>query len=230
VRQALRDAVADLHGAGIPLDAPLRDFQYERRGDERIPIHGGPGTVGVFNAVNVSWDAENGYDNVPHGSSYVQAVGVDGGCPDARTILTYSQSSNPESPWFADQTRMFSRKEWVEPPFCESEIARERRLVVRDFGRGYTRRSAGRLIRALRLSGGRGSRPMSLSLRLQRRSTVTVRITRAGRRVKSLRRRLSAGRTRTIAVRGLRPGRYVVTVEARAGGRRHTATRAARRR
>ena len=46
VRKALADAVTDLQGASIPLDAPLRDFQYEKRGDEKIPIHGGPGTVG----------------------------------------------------------------------------------------------------------------------------------------------------------------------------------------
>jgi Penicillin amidase len=45
-----------------------------------------------------------------------------GGCPDDRSILTYSQSENPNSPYFADQTRMFSNKEWVDPPFCASEV------------------------------------------------------------------------------------------------------------
>ena len=44
VEQSLADAVTDLRDAGIPLDAPLRGWQYERRGSERIPIHGGPGT------------------------------------------------------------------------------------------------------------------------------------------------------------------------------------------
>jgi acyl-homoserine-lactone acylase len=119
VTAALADAVSDLKNAGIPLDAPLRDFQYEKRGDERIPIHGGPGTVGVFNAINVTWDKQLGYPNVPHGSSYVQAVELlPKGCPRVRTILTYSQSTNPNSPWFADQTRMFSAKKWVRIPFC----------------------------------------------------------------------------------------------------------------
>ena len=47
---------------------------------------------------------------------------TDGSCPDTRTILTYSQSANPDSPYFADQTRMFSNKEWVDPPFCASEV------------------------------------------------------------------------------------------------------------
>jgi acyl-homoserine-lactone acylase len=125
VQQALADAVTDLRNAGIPLGAPLRGYQYEKRGSERIPIHGGPGTLGVFNAINVSWSsdpAEPGYPNVPHGSSFVMVTQFTGGCPDDRSILTYSQSENPASPFFADQTRMFSDKVWVDPPFCESEV------------------------------------------------------------------------------------------------------------
>jgi acyl-homoserine-lactone acylase len=126
VQQSLADAVTDLQGAGIPLDAPLRGYQYEKRGDERIPIHGGPGDPnGDFNAVNVSWSGdpnEPGYPNVPHGSSFVMVTSFGSGCPDNRSILTYSQSENPNSPYFADQTRMFSNKQWVDPPFCASEL------------------------------------------------------------------------------------------------------------
>src|SRR3954453_11138884 len=126
VQQSLADAVTDLQGAGIPLDAPLRGYQYEKRGDERIPIHGGPGDPnGDFNAINVSWSAdpaEPGYPNVPHGSSFVMVTSFNGGCPDDRSILTYSESENPNSPYYADQTRMFSNKQWVDPPFCAGEL------------------------------------------------------------------------------------------------------------
>jgi hypothetical protein len=45
------------------------------------------------------------------------------GCPDDRSILTYSESENPNSPYFADQTRMFSDKQWVDPPFCADEVS-----------------------------------------------------------------------------------------------------------
>jgi acyl-homoserine-lactone acylase len=131
VQQALADAVTDLQGAGIPLDAPLGDWQYVERNGERIPIHGGPGTVGVFNAMNVTWDAKRGYPNVPHGSSYVQVVRPGGACPDAHAILTYSQSTNPASPFYADQTRMYSRREWVRWPFCLSDVRRETVRVAR---------------------------------------------------------------------------------------------------
>jgi acyl-homoserine-lactone acylase len=127
VRQALLDAANELRGLGIPLDAKLGDVQAEVREDERIPIHGGPGTAGVFNAINVGNPGEGGITNVAHGSSFVQAVQfVNGACPvEPRTILTYSQSTNRTSPWFSDQTRMLSRKEWVNTPFCAGDVDRE---------------------------------------------------------------------------------------------------------
>jgi acyl-homoserine-lactone acylase len=133
---ALDGAISDLQNAGIPLDAPLRDWQYEKRGEEKIPIHGGPGTLGVFNAINVSWDAAKGYPNVPHGSSYVQTVELRRHkCPRVRTILTYSQSTSPKSRWFADQTRLFSRKKWVKPPFCAREMKRAKFVSKRVYKR-----------------------------------------------------------------------------------------------
>jgi acyl-homoserine-lactone acylase len=138
VEQSFADAVTDLRNSGIPLNAPLRGWQYERRGSEQIPIHGGPGGVGVFNAINVGWVPGQGFPNVPHGSSFVMAVQFNGGCPDDRTILTYSQSTNPSSPYFGDQTRMFSRKEWVNPPFCENEIQNDPSLQVKSIEELHT--------------------------------------------------------------------------------------------
>ncbi|GAC1524482.1 MAG: penicillin acylase family protein [Thermoleophilaceae bacterium] len=138
VRQALADAVTDLRGAGLALDAPLGDGQYELRGSERIPIHGGPGTLGIFNAINTRWDPHAAYAGIPHGSSYVQVVHPTGaGCVDAHTILTYSLSTDPTSPWYADQTQMFSRKQWVKFPFCQKDILADPALQVTDLGGGY---------------------------------------------------------------------------------------------
>ena len=99
VRQALHDAVQELRGLGLPLDGAARRRADRGRGGERIPIHGGPGEAGVFNAINVraaDLKAGKGYETVPHGSSFVQAVAfTDGACPvTPRTILTYSQSAN----------------------------------------------------------------------------------------------------------------------------------------
>jgi acyl-homoserine-lactone acylase len=124
VQLALANAISDLQGAGLPLDATLRIAQRESRGDEAIPIHGGPGDMGVFNAITAPWVAGKGYPDVIHGSSFIQVVSFDGDdCPDTRTILTYSQSANPASPHFADQTRLYSESGWVPARYCDSEIA-----------------------------------------------------------------------------------------------------------
>jgi acyl-homoserine-lactone acylase len=43
-------------------------------------------------------------------------------CPEAATILTYSLSSNPESPIAGDQTEMFSKKQWLPEHFCGRDV------------------------------------------------------------------------------------------------------------
>lgn len=128
---ALADAVRELDTAGIALDAPLGEHQYVVRGKHRIPVHGGTEWLGVWNKVEAVWDAERGYTEVAHGSSHVQAVGWDDGrCPKARTLLTYSQSSNPNSPHYSDQTRLFAKERWVTSRFCEKDILGDPALKV----------------------------------------------------------------------------------------------------
>ncbi|MFF5574704.1 penicillin acylase family protein [Streptomyces luteogriseus] len=129
---ALADAVAELRGAGMALDAPLGAHQFVVRDGQRLPVPGGAGRLGVWNVIEPTWDAAGGgYTEVPFGSSHLQAVGWDGSrCPVARTLLTYSQSSNPKSPHSADQTRLFSEKKWVTSRFCEKDILSSPKLKV----------------------------------------------------------------------------------------------------
>ena len=131
IQAALGDAIKEMNDAAIPLNAPLLGYQYKPKDGENIPIHGGPGSDGVFNAINVTWSAPKAYPNVTHGSSFVMVAHFNGTpCPDVHTITTYSQSTDPTSPWFADQTRMFSNKEWVTEPFCEAAIAADPNLTI----------------------------------------------------------------------------------------------------
>jgi acyl-homoserine-lactone acylase len=44
-------------------------------------------------------------------------------CPRAATMLSDSESGNPASPHYADQTRLFSRRRWVTAQFCPAQIA-----------------------------------------------------------------------------------------------------------
>ena len=233
VRQALQEATNEVRGLGLALDAPLGDVQAELRGTERFPIHGGPGTAGVFNAINVttaSLEDGKGYTSIPHGSSFVQAVQFrDGGCAvDPRTILTYSQSTNRESPWHSDQTRMYGRKEWNNPPFCADDVRRraisemrlrsdspgsaacQRRTALT--GAGVRPRGRGARVTLPRASGGEVVVDVF-------RSTSGRRVL-AGRRVARVRGR---GRAVTWSGRGARrDGTYVIRVRA-GGARRHYA-------
>lgn len=88
--------------------------------------------LGVWNCTNARWDpAGGGYTEVVAGSSHIQAVGWDGsGCPVARTLLTYSQSDDPGSAHFSDQTRLFSDGRWVTSRYCEKEILSSPALKV----------------------------------------------------------------------------------------------------
>ena len=129
VGEALADAVTDLNGAGIPLDAPLGTYQYEPRGAENIPIHGGPSGQGAFNVISDAWDPPAGYPDVTDGSSFIMVAGFnkEGRCVRDRTILTYSESANPSSKHYADQTKLFSQKKWIDPPFCPGQVEKAAR-------------------------------------------------------------------------------------------------------
>ncbi|CAM5278116.1 penicillin acylase family protein [Streptomyces avidinii] len=132
IGRALADAVAELKAAGIALDAPLGEHQFVARGGRKLPVGGGTEALGVWNKIEAPWNAAaGGYPEVVHGSSHIQAVGWDGGrCPVARTLLTYSQSSNPLSPYYADQTRLYSEERWVTARFCERDILTSPKLKV----------------------------------------------------------------------------------------------------
>ncbi|HEY1076001.1 MAG TPA: penicillin acylase family protein [Fontimonas sp.] len=116
----LGQAAEDMKKLGAAPDAPLGEVQFAVRGDERIPISGlqSGGTLNYTKTV----PAKNGYA-VIFGASYVQSVTFDDDGPVANAVLTFSQSSNPASPHYADQTREFSKKKLSRFPYSEAEIA-----------------------------------------------------------------------------------------------------------
>lgn len=124
VLQALGKAVISLTDAGIPLDAPLGEVQTERRGDEVIPIHGGTGAEGAFNVIGATLGT-GGSGDVSFGSSFVMVAEMGRTGPRSRAVLTYSQSTDPTSPHFADQTRLYSAKRWVDLPYRPGDVTRQ---------------------------------------------------------------------------------------------------------
>jgi acyl-homoserine-lactone acylase len=124
VLRALADAVHRLDG--VSLDAPLGSVQTEPRGAERIPIPGDRGNTGAFNVITADLVPGIGYPKITHGTSYVMAVRLGRGAPSGRQLLSYSQSTDPTSPYYADQTRRYSREGWDTIKYTPLQLAADR--------------------------------------------------------------------------------------------------------
>ena len=123
VLTALRSAVDQFAAAEIPLDARLGDIQYATRNGRRIPVPGGDGDTGMFSMIVTELNGQAGYTPITHGNSYIQVISWDEeGQLDPRAILTYSQSPEPDSPYYSDQTEIYAEGGWIKLPFAEWEI------------------------------------------------------------------------------------------------------------
>ncbi len=121
VKNALTKGVKALSDAGIALDKPWGEVQFDEKNGERIPIHGGSGDM-MFSVITSDLIPGKGYADIRHGNSYIQAITWDeSDCPNAYAILSYSQSTDPASKHYADATRLYSNSGWIDMPFCEAE-------------------------------------------------------------------------------------------------------------
>lgn len=119
---ALANAVDILLENNILLDSPWGDVQYSPRNGENIPIHGASGSSS-FSVITSELIADQGYTDIRHGNSYMQTVTWDDSdCPDAFALLSYSMSTDPESAHYADITRAYSEKQWIDVPYCDADI------------------------------------------------------------------------------------------------------------
>ncbi len=131
VRETLLAAQQRLLAAGIELDTAWGDVQFAERNGNRIPVPGGPGRHGMFSYINTDFTEGKGYTPIVHGNSYIQVVTWDDDdAPDARGILTYSQSPEADSPHYYDQTELYARGEWLQLPFTEVDILADPNLKV----------------------------------------------------------------------------------------------------
>jgi acyl-homoserine-lactone acylase len=139
VHEALFDAQTRIQDAGLSFDAPLGEQQHSGVNDTTIPILGAGGSIGAF---TIAEDTERESDpdglgpegyRVDFGNSYIQVVTWDNGGVHAEGFLTYSQSTDPASPHYADFTEAYSQQRWHRFPFHPSEIdaAQESRITLR---------------------------------------------------------------------------------------------------
>lgn len=121
LREALLASVEQVGKMGLKPDMRWGDIQVVSSGGQQTPIHGGPGTLGIYNAMQ-SVPRDDGKLEVVSGTSYLQVVSFDEKGPHAQGLLAFSLSSDPMSIYSRDQTAAFSKKQWSVLPFTEQQI------------------------------------------------------------------------------------------------------------
>jgi len=123
LKNALARSVQTFFEFELPLDISIGEAQQFPIKNGFISISGGDGSAGVLNLIDFGPLGRAGYKPVAiQGTSYTQIVTWEGGRVVADAILPCSQSSDIDSPHYADQTRLFMSKGWVRLPFTETEI------------------------------------------------------------------------------------------------------------
>ncbi len=128
---AFADAVEALDAAGVALDAPLGTLQVSGVHDPQdpIPVFGGNGFEGAF-TIAARGNLVDGRYPVTYGNSYIQTVTWDdNGDPVAEGFVTYSQSTDPASPYFQNMTEAYSAKEWIPWRYTEAQITADPNLT-----------------------------------------------------------------------------------------------------
>ncbi|HEX4871646.1 MAG TPA: penicillin acylase family protein [Nevskiaceae bacterium] len=125
VQEAFDTAVANVSASGFAFDAPLGEVQRPFAIEEAIPIFGGQFYEGAFTIADTLPLNEQGL-RVDYGNSYIHTVTWENGQVRSEGFLTYSQSTDPANPHFADFTRAYSAKQWHRFPFSPAEIAAQK--------------------------------------------------------------------------------------------------------
>jgi acyl-homoserine-lactone acylase len=120
--QGLAMAVQYLRDHQLALDVPWGTVHLSTSGGEAIPIHGCDDYEGCFN-VTANYNVKDPLV-VDFGSSFVMAVSFADHGPVGRALLTYGQSTNPNSRYRDDQTKLFSAKKWRPMLFTAAELRR----------------------------------------------------------------------------------------------------------
>lgn len=121
LRKAMLASAESAAKMGLTEKTRWGDVQVVTSGGQQTPIHGGPGTLGIYNAIQ-SVPREDGKLEVVSGTSYLQVVTFDDKGPHAQGLLAFSLSSDPASKYSRDQTEAFSKKQWSVLPFTEQQI------------------------------------------------------------------------------------------------------------
>jgi acyl-homoserine-lactone acylase len=119
---ALSTAAAAIKKEQGRLDVPWGSVHRFRKGAIDLPIAGGSGQYGVFRVLSFRPDAD-GKVVAAGGDSFVLAAALGPGSPQAYSVLAYSESADPKSKHFADQSALFAAGTLKQVLFTAAAIA-----------------------------------------------------------------------------------------------------------
>ncbi|MEV4513211.1 penicillin acylase family protein [Dactylosporangium sp. NPDC049525] len=146
----LASAMLRMRAVGLPLNVQLQAVQYTVKAGQRIPVPGSTENVGIANMaqyepfpgssrepfmnpgtfVEGSDLTDRGYV-VNYGTSFLLTLAYTSSGPSARCILTFSESGDPASPNYTDQTLLYKNKQLRDCRYSESSIASDPKLSVK---------------------------------------------------------------------------------------------------
>lgn len=148
----LAKAVLALEEAKLAVTATLADTQFTMKGDQRIAIPGGQEREGAANIVSFYGKGSINTSTLPEpaqatllntstaltvdgylcnkGSSFVMVAEMTKDGPSAQALLTTSESRDPSSPHYVDQTLLFAQEKLRDVLFTEAQIATDPELTT----------------------------------------------------------------------------------------------------
>lgn len=118
--KSLVAAVKEMKEKYGSLEVPWGEIHRLRRGTVDEPIGGLTGDYGAFRVIGYE-ELAGGKYVAGGGDSYVVAVEFTAP-PTAYSIVAYSQTDDPKSPHFNDQSRLFAQEKWKRAWFTDEDI------------------------------------------------------------------------------------------------------------
>jgi acyl-homoserine-lactone acylase len=126
IKDALNEGSEKIEAWKLADDTRWADIHQIARGGEKIGLPGGYGDLGIYNVVETQSEGDDDVKpeklTVEKGSTYIQLVTFDNEGPQVKGLLASSQSSEITSPYYSDQTKLFSQQVWPVIPFTEEQI------------------------------------------------------------------------------------------------------------
>lgn len=117
---AMDEAIRYIHDRNFDLDVRWGDVHRMRRGNVDVPIGGGPMMLGCFRSLMFQPE-KDGRFSPNFGDTFVLAAEFSNP-PTARAVLAYSESSDPRSKHYSDQSEIFARATMRPVWFTEDDI------------------------------------------------------------------------------------------------------------